>query len=91
MNFTTSFQLPLRWPQFAVLPAPRFSLHRLVAMEDTDGFTIGLGIVTQIDRIYQQVMLYTPVTSLDAVDMIRLGDVSVDPETFEDQPLSRGF
>jgi polynucleotide 5'-hydroxyl-kinase GRC3/NOL9 len=88
--FANSSDLRLSWPQFAVLPAPRFNLHRLVAMEDADGFTIGLGIVKQIDRIYRQVMLHTPVASVNGVDAIRLGDVAVDPETFEDRPLTRG-
>jgi polynucleotide 5'-kinase involved in rRNA processing len=59
-----------------------------VALEDVDGFSIGLGIVTQIDRIYRQVMLHTPVASIKGVDAIRLGNVAVDPETFEDRPLS---
>jgi polynucleotide 5'-hydroxyl-kinase GRC3/NOL9 len=88
--FANSSQLRLSWPQFAVLPAPRFNLHRLVAMEDAAGFTIGLGIVKQIDRIHRQVMLHTPVASVNGVDAIRLGDVAVDPETFEDRPLDRG-
>ena len=59
-------------------------------MEDAAGFTIGLGIVKQIDRIHRQVMLHTPVASVNGVDAIRLGDVAVDPETFEDRPLDRG-
>jgi polynucleotide 5'-kinase involved in rRNA processing len=58
-------------------------------MEDADGFTIGLGIVKRIDRIYRQVILLTPVASVNGVDAIRLGDVVVDPETFEDRPLTR--
>ena len=86
--FTNASQLRLSWTQFAVLPAPRFHLHRLVAMEDACGFTIGLGIVLQIDRIYRQVTLHSPVTSVKGIDAIRLGDVTVDPETFEDQPLA---
>jgi polynucleotide 5'-kinase involved in rRNA processing len=86
--FTKSSQLRVNWTQFAVLPAPRFNLHRLVALEDADGFTIGLGIVEKIDRIYRQVILYTPVETLNGVDAIRLGDLLVDPLTFEDRPLS---
>ena len=87
--FTKSSQLRVNWTQFAVLPAPRFNLHRLVALEDADGFTIGLGIVEKIDRIYRQVILYTPVETLNGVDVIRLGDLLVDPLTFEDRPLNR--
>ena len=86
--FKNGSQLRVSWPQYAVFPAPHFDLHRLVALEDVDGFSIGLGIVTQIDRIYRQVMLHTPVASINGVDAIRLGNVAVDPETFEDRPLS---
>lgn len=85
--FTNSSQLRVNWPQFAVLPAPRFNLHRLVALEDADGFTIGLGIVAQIDPIYRQVVLHTPVDTLDGVEVIRVGDLLVDPRSFEDRPI----
>jgi polynucleotide 5'-hydroxyl-kinase GRC3/NOL9 len=87
--FTNASQLRVNWTQFAVLPGPRFHVHRLVALEDADGFIIGLGIVEQIDRIYRQVVLRTPVDTLDGVDVIRLGDLLVDPLTFEDRPLGR--
>lgn len=87
--FAEGSQLRVNWTKFAVLPAPRFSLHRLVALEDADGFTIGLGIVVQIDRFYRQVMLHTPVDTLNGVDVIRLGDLVVDPLTYEDSPLTR--
>jgi polynucleotide 5'-kinase involved in rRNA processing len=60
-----------------------------VALEDADGFTIGLGIVAQIDRLYRQVTLHTPVDTLNGVDVIRLGDLLVDPVTYEDSPLTR--
>jgi polynucleotide 5'-kinase involved in rRNA processing len=85
--FTDASHLQVNWTQFAVLPAPRFNLHRLVAMENAFGFTIGLGIVLQIDHIYRQVTLHSPVPSVNGVDAIRLGDVTVDPETFEDRIL----
>ncbi|MGD8254057.1 MAG: Clp1/GlmU family protein [Syntrophobacterales bacterium] len=85
--FTGASQLRVNWTQFAVLPAPRFNLHRLVAMEDAFGFTLGLGIVLQIDRRYRQVTLHSPLPSLDGVDAIRLSDVTVDPATFEDRHL----
>jgi polynucleotide 5'-kinase involved in rRNA processing len=87
--FTKGSQLRVNWTKFAVLPAPRFNLHRLVALEDADGFTIGLGIVAQIDRLYRQVTLHTPVDTLNGVDVIRLGDLLVDPVTYEDSPLTR--
>ena len=89
--FSNSSQLRVNWPQLAVLPAPRFDLHRLVALEDADGFTIGLGIVAKIDRIYRQVVLHTPVDTLNGVDVIRVGDLLVDPVTYEDSPLTRKY
>jgi polynucleotide 5'-kinase involved in rRNA processing len=87
--FANASLLRLWWPQFAVLPAPRFHPHRLVALEDAAGFTIGLGIVKEFDRTYRKVTLLTPVSSVNEVDTIRLGDVAVDPETFEDRLLTR--
>ena len=86
--FNNGSQLRVSWTRFAVLPAPRFNLHGLVAMEDVEGFIIGLGIVSQINRIYRQVILHTPVNTLNGVDVIRLGDIVVDPVTFEDRPLT---
>jgi polynucleotide 5'-hydroxyl-kinase GRC3/NOL9 len=87
--FSNSSQLRVNWTQFAVLPAPRFNLQRLVAMEDADGFVIGLGIVEQIDRINRQIILHTPVDTLNGVDVIRIGDLLVDPVTYQDRPLTR--
>jgi polynucleotide 5'-hydroxyl-kinase GRC3/NOL9 len=89
--FTSGSQLRVNWTKFAVLPAPRFTLHRLVALEDADGFTIGLGIVVEIDRFCRQVILHTPVDTLNGVEVIRLGDLVVDPVTYEDSPLTRKY
>ena len=85
--FTDATELRVSWARFAVFPAPRFSRHQLVALEDAHGFTIGLGIVEQTDRINRQIVLNTPVASTHGVDAIRLGNLAVDPETFEDRPL----
>ena len=87
--FASGSQLRVNWSEFAVLPAPQFIPHRLVALEDGDGFTLGLGIVAGIDRFYRQVLLHTPVDTLKGLDVIRLGDLLVDPLTFEDRPLTR--
>jgi polynucleotide 5'-hydroxyl-kinase GRC3/NOL9 len=86
--FNKASNLSINWPQFAVFPAPRFHLHRLVSLEDESGHALALGIVTEIDRMSRRVRLQTPITSLSGVDAIRLGDLVVDPETFRDQRLS---
>ncbi len=89
--FTTASQLRVNWTKFAVLPAVRFSLNRLVALEDGDGFTLGLGIVAQIDRFSRQVILHTPVDTVKGVEVIRLGDLLVDLGTYEDSPIPRKY
>ena len=86
--FNNASSLLMNWPRFAVFPAPRFHLHRLVSLEDHDGHALALGIVREIDRISRRVRLQTPLTSLSGVDAIRLGDLVLDPETFRDQRLS---
>jgi polynucleotide 5'-kinase involved in rRNA processing len=87
--FTKGSQLRVNWTKFAVLPEPRFSLNRLVALEDGDGFIVGLGIVAQIDRFSRQVILHTPVGTVKGVEVIRLGDLLVDLATYEDSPISK--
>jgi polynucleotide 5'-hydroxyl-kinase GRC3/NOL9 len=86
--FQTARLLRLNWSTIAVLPYPRFSLHRLVALEDSSGFTLALGIVKGIDRQAQQVTLFTPLSSPEAVDTLRLGNLSLDVDTFRDRKLS---
>jgi polynucleotide 5'-kinase involved in rRNA processing len=88
--FRQANHLLVNWPQFAVFPAPRFHLHRVLAMEDHDGFALGLGIVVEIDRISRRIGLQSSLASMGGVDAIRLGDLVVDPETFRDQRLSLG-
>jgi polynucleotide 5'-kinase involved in rRNA processing len=86
--FAGSRPLKIPWTAFAVLPTPRFSRHCLLALEDADGFSIGLGIVEEIDHQSRELTLYTPVDSLREVVVLRLGNVAVDPETFRDRQLS---
>jgi polynucleotide 5'-hydroxyl-kinase GRC3/NOL9 len=86
--FETARLLRLNWSTIAVLPYPRFSLHRLAALEDSSGFTLALGIVKGIDRQAQQITLFTPLSSPEAVDTLRLGNLSLDADTFRDRKLS---
>jgi polynucleotide 5'-hydroxyl-kinase GRC3/NOL9 len=82
---------PLRvvWPRLAVFPGPGFFPNRLVALEDERGLTLGLGLVKDSDRQTRQVTLHTPLASLAEVDALRLGDLTLDPETFREQRLGR--
>ena len=80
-------RMEIDWSGRAVIPGPSFAHHQLVALEDARGFVLGLAIVTGRDSGRQTVELHTPVASLDGVDTVHLGDVTLDPETFRDEPL----
>ena len=86
--FADARQATVRWNRLAVSPSPRFAFNQLVALEDAEGFTLGLGIVTLSDAAAKQVKLLTPLASLDGVKALRLGDVLLDTKTFRDQPLA---
>lgn len=82
--FSKSVSLVVDWCRIAVMPWPRFSLNRLVALEDAGGFTLGLGIVVEISRPERWIRLLTPVTSLEGIDTLRLGDVRIDLHTYQE-------
>jgi polynucleotide 5'-hydroxyl-kinase GRC3/NOL9 len=82
--FRTARTIRLDWAGLAVFPAPEFTLHRLLALEDRDAFTLGLGIVTELSGKRNEISLLTPVDSMKGVNALNLGDLIVDPETFRD-------
>lgn len=85
--FVSAHTLALDWTKMAVFPLPRFSLNRLVALEDAAGFTLGLGIVRHIDRAKRSVRLHTPLPDLRKVNALHVGDIALDPQTFHETKL----
>jgi polynucleotide 5'-hydroxyl-kinase GRC3/NOL9 len=85
--FHNSLRLEIDWSRLAVWPVPRFSLNRLVALEDQAGFTLGLGIVVEINRPRRGITLLTPLASLRDVTALRLGELALDPQTFTDTKI----
>lgn len=85
--FSAARPVRIDWKKLAVSPSPRFVFNQLVALEDAEGFTLGLGIVVSSDPALGQVRLLTSLDSLTRVQALRLGDVLVDLKTFRDQPL----
>ena len=85
--FANAGSITVDWSQMAVFPVPDFTLNRLVALEDGDGFVRSLGIVLQFERKSRQATLLTPLESLDNIDAIHVGDVEVDSQTFADKPV----
>jgi len=87
LYFEEARLLEVAWRRLAVFPAPVFTPHRLVALEDSEGFALALGFVTASDPARSEVVLYTPLSSLTGVDAIRLGDLALDPHTFRESRL----
>jgi len=87
LYFEKAHTLEVAWQRLAVFPTPAFTPHRLVALENRDGFALALGIVTRSDLARNAVTLYTPLASLTGVDGIRLGDLALDPGTFRELRL----
>lgn len=85
--FRGACPMVIDWSKTAVFPLPVFRLHRLVAIEDHRGFTLGVGIVTEIDPANRRVTLLAPPVKLEQIDALRLGDMLVDPHTFYDERL----
>jgi len=86
--FASTRTVTVDWSRLAVWPTPNFAFHQLVALEDAEGFTLDLGIVQTADLKSRQVTLLTALTSLAGVEALRLGDLTLDPKTFRDQPLN---
>jgi polynucleotide 5'-kinase involved in rRNA processing len=85
--FSGSNTLSIPWTIVAIFPYPRFIINRLLAFEDVKGFTLGLGIITDIDRKRKNLTILTPFSNDGNFDSIHLGDVKVDPATFRDEAI----
>jgi polynucleotide 5'-hydroxyl-kinase GRC3/NOL9 len=83
--------LTVDWSTIAVFPFPRFTIHRLAALEDQEGFTLDLALVQDIDRKSRRLTLITKQAAPQKVCAVHLGDLEVDPQTFKDyhKPLYR--
>ena len=85
--FADARSLEVAWQRLAVFPRPAFTPHRLVALENKERFALALGIVTANDL--NTVVLHTPLASLDGVNAVRLGDLVLDPRTFQEARIRR--
>jgi len=83
--FTQAHLLEIVWSNLAIIPRPSFSYHQLLAMEDSAGFTLGLGILREVDLQRKRLNLFTPIASLENIDALRLGDLTLDPRTFQEE------
>jgi polynucleotide 5'-hydroxyl-kinase GRC3/NOL9 len=88
--FEAARPLHLKWSRLAVFPQPKFALHQLISLEDSRGYLLALGQLQHSDPDAKQVTLLTPLASLKGVDALRLGDITLDPQTFQHQRLLEG-
>lgn len=82
--FSQAKELQIFWPEKAVFPRPHFMSDRLLGLEGEDGFLLGLGILLRENKNGRQITLLTPLEAIEEVKILRLGDVAVDPVTFQD-------
>ena len=83
--FAGAGELVVDWSRLAVFPLPRFSINRLIALEDVGGFALNLGIILGIDRQARQLTLLAHPQNLRHVSALHVGDVEIDPGTFRDR------
>jgi polynucleotide 5'-kinase involved in rRNA processing len=86
-HFRLAAVTEVAWGKLAVLPSLGFQRHRLLAFEGIDGAVLALGIVLSSDIERKQAQVYTPLASMGPVDVVHLGDLLVDPDTFADRPI----
>lgn len=75
----TAMQLPLQ--RLAVFGLEAMVSGRLLALQDADGFALGLGVVRCYDPQRRMAIICTPLPSLEGVVSVRLGTLRLDPET----------
>jgi polynucleotide 5'-hydroxyl-kinase GRC3/NOL9 len=85
--FAGANRLIVDWRQLATFPLPLYRINRLAAFENFEGFTLGLGIIVNVDRPAKRLTLMTPLISVNGVNALRLGDLLLDPVTFHDERL----
>jgi len=85
--FCNAVPIWVKWSEYGIYPASRFALQRLVAMEDKEGFTVALGIILEVNRSSRMISLFVPPVDLSLVKVLHLGDVLVDPGTFQDRRM----
>jgi polynucleotide 5'-hydroxyl-kinase GRC3/NOL9 len=82
--FRDARPLTLRYDQLGVFPSIRFPLHHLVALEDSSGYTIALGIILDHNSQKKEITLHTPLQSSLKIVSITIGDLEIDPQTYVD-------
>jgi len=83
--FAPAQRRPLVYRQLAVFPDREFIPGRLAALEGRDGFVLALALVESASDV--AVWLRTPWSGQGQVAALRLGNLRIDMETFQDARL----
>lgn len=83
--FASAQRLPLVFNQLAVFPDRDFTPGRLAALEGRDGFALALALVESANDV--AIWLRTPWDGKAQVAALRLGNLRIDTETFQDARL----
>ena len=63
---------------------------RLLAFQDEAGFVVDLGVVERLDPAQRTLSVRTPLSSLDGVGSLRMGDLRLDPASGQQIGLKCG-
>lgn len=71
--FEGAQQRLLAWRKTAVYDLGRMAIGALVALQDAEGFALGLGAVEEVDRLAGTAIVGTPLASLEGLASVRFG------------------
>jgi len=79
--FQMAHTLTVPFRQVVVFGIEMMAGGRLLAFQDAEGFAVALGIARAYDRKGQELIVTTPLPSLEGVSSIRFGSLKLDPTT----------
>ncbi len=85
-HFTTCQRIQIYLDELAVFQVGDWHPRQLVALEDEEGFLLALGLIETLDGSLIEVL--TPWTGEGELAALRGGDLRIDPDTFQDSPLT---
>ncbi len=79
--FQMAHTLTVPFRQVVVFGIEMMAAGRLLAFQDDQGFAVALGVAKAYDRKGQELIVTTPLPSLEGVSSIRFGSLKLDPTT----------
>jgi polynucleotide 5'-kinase involved in rRNA processing len=79
--FQKSHTLRVPFREVVVFGIETMAAGRLLAFQDDEGFVMALGVARVYDRKGQELVVSTPLPSLEGVSNIRFGSLKLDPTT----------